>query len=274
MVLAAFVPALAVQVLRKLASDHTLVLAQSWDELEHIARVEAAGVLVLDPTADGTMNCSAVIRLMRSFPTTPTLAFVTLTGQNLRAVVKLSRHGLGDAVLHSPSDQAQFQRALDRARTLSYTRELLGWLERPLSILPPSVRRTLLDVFQRPYRYGTAADIAIQEGVSTKSLSRMFRNAELGSPKRFLIVAKLFRGYSCLRESGLSAGQAAAKIGCAHTSSFTKYCVEVFGCTSSALARESNREEVIKALLEWIYKPIRQEQHHARALTAAATPGW
>ena len=269
MVLAAFVPAPVVSNLRKVAADDTIVFARSWEELESIARFQAPSVLVLDPAADGTMNCAAVIRLMRSSPATPALAYVTLTGKNVRAVVELSKHGLTDAVLHSPSDPIQFQKALDRARAHSHARELLGWMERPLSILPPSVRRALLDVFQRPYRYCTASDIAIQGGVSTKSLYKMFRNAELGSPKHFLIVAKLFCGHTYLRESGLSVGQAAAKIGCPHTSSFTKYCLEVFGCPSSVLAREPSREEVMKALLEWIYKPIRQEQHRANALTVS-----
>ena len=256
MILVAFLPQKAAESLRRFVAGEKLVLAQSWREVESLLRVYAASVLILDPAADGSMNVGSVIDLMRKFPATPTVAYVSMTGPNLKAVLELSRYGLSDAIVHSPNEPTrQLSNVLNKASIQPNVSDVLGWMERSLAELPPSVTHAMQDLFERPHRYETAADIALQGGVSTKALYRTFQAVQLNSPRKFLVVAKLLRGYTLMRDSGVSARSAAARVGYTRPANFSRHCVGVFGLRPRALRNEPNREEVVRALLDWLCKP-------------------
>ena len=266
MILVAFLPRNAAESLRRFTAGQELMLAQSWREVESLLRVYAASALIFDPAADGSMNVRSVIDLMRKFPATPTVAYVSMTAPNLKAVFQLSRYGLSDAVVHSPNEPARhLENVVNKASIRTYVSDVLGWMERSLGELPPSVTHAVLDLFERPQRYETAADIALEGNVSTKALYRTFQAAQLGSPKKFLVVAKLLRGYALMRDSGLCARKAAAKVGYACPANFSQHCVEVFGSPPRAVRNEANREEVVRALLDWLCKP----QPHSQWLSHA-----
>ncbi len=256
MILIAFLPPKAAESLRRFVAGEKVMLARSWREVESLLHVYAASAVILDPAADGCMNVQAAIDLMRKFPATPTVAYVSLTAPNLKAVFELSRFGLSAAVVHSPNEPTrQLYNVLSKATIHTHVSDVLGWMERSLAELPPSITNAMMDLFERPHRYETTADIALQGGVSTKALYRTFQAAHLASPRKFLVVAKLLRGYALIRDSGLPARSAAARVGYTRASDFSQHCVEVFGSPPRGLRKESNREEVVKALLDWLCKP-------------------
>jgi AraC-like DNA-binding protein len=264
MILVAFLPAIGVESLRRFVAGEKLMLARSWHEVESLLRACAASALILDPCADGSMNVQSVIDLMRKFPTTPVMAYVSMTGPNLKAVFELSRHGLSDAVVRSPNEPTrQLSKVLNRASIHTNVSDLLGWMERSLAELPPLVAQAVVDLFERPHRYTTAADIALQGEVSTKALYRAFLTAHLMSPKKLLVVAKLLRGYALMRDSGLVVRDVAASVGYTRPANFSQHCVDVFGSPPRALRNEPSREEVVRTLLDWLCKPSPHSQQHS-----------
>jgi len=232
--------------------NENLLLAHSWQELDSILATRSVSVAVLDPSASGWIDLTAVISLLRKYPSLPFLAYVSLTEQNFRAIATLSNHGLADAIVH-PADAQRFCKTIETLSRTRLVREFLGPLEVALGTLSPGVLRALQDLFERPHRYETGADIAASARTPAKNVYRDFQNADLGTPKKLVTVAKLLCGYAHLKNSRLSIKEICVKLGYPHPRVFSEHTTNVFACRPSSL-RNADDDEV-KSLLDWFYKP-------------------
>ena len=253
MTLAAFLPrAFAVHV-RTTVPNEQVLFAQSWQELDSLVALSSVNVGILDPSASGAPEIATVIALIRKHPSVPLLAYVPLTEQSFRAVATLSKYGLADAIVH-PSDEKRLGNAIDTCGRTSLIRELLGTLEVALAKLSPEVLRAVQDLFERPKRYETGADIARSARTPIKNVYRDFQAADLGTPKKLVTVAKLLCGYCYLRSSSNSIRGICRKLGYSRPQIFAEYSSKVFGCYPSSL-RTADDVEVVRSLLDWFYKP-------------------
>src|SRR3982751_174707 len=76
---AAFLPTrLLTHVRHIFAEDPDLLVAESWEELESFIRRKPVSAVILDPSADGTLNVAAVAGLLKRYPSLPLIAYVTL----------------------------------------------------------------------------------------------------------------------------------------------------------------------------------------------------
>jgi AraC-like DNA-binding protein len=221
-------------------------------------------VVVLDPSASGSLDVTAVIDLLRKHPSVPFLAYVSLAPHNLKAVATLSRHGLADVIVH-PVDDRVLCATVEACSKTRLVGGLLGMLEIAIAKLSPSVCRAVQDLFKRPNRYETGADIAISAGIGVKSVYRDFQAAHLGTPKKMVTVAKLLYGYSHLLNSRLSMAEISVKLGYSSPRIVADHSGKVFGCRLSSL-RNASEDEVVMALLDWFYRPCgrrlgRREAH-------------
>lgn len=253
MTLAAFLHSDFAAHIRKSVPNENLFFAHSWQELDSLLSVRAVSVAVLDPSASGRTDLAAVIGLLRKYPSLPFLAYVPLTEQSFRAIATLSEFGLADAILH-PADEQRLCKAIEMLSRRRLVREVLGTLEITLGTLNPNLQRAVRDLFERPHRYATGADIAASAQIPTKTVYRHFQVAALGTPKQLVTVAKLLCGYSHLRNSSLSISEISIKLGYAHPRIFADHVAKVFRRGPSRL-RLADDDEIVKSLLDWFYKP-------------------
>jgi AraC-like DNA-binding protein len=251
--LAAFLKAGSVAQLSTAVPDEKLLLARSWQELDSLLAARPVNVAVLDPGASGSIDLPPVIRLLRKYGSVPFLAYVPLTEQHFTAIAALSTHGLADAIVH-PADDRRICKTIETLSRTKLVRELLGSLEIGIGAFSPGLAAAVQDLFERPNRYETGADIAASARTAVKTVYRDFQAAGIGTPKKLVTVAKLLCGYAYLSTSHLSIREVRRKAGYSHQRVFVEHSHKVFGCAPSDL-RGADRDEVVRSLLDWFYKP-------------------
>lgn len=257
MSVAAFLsPRLLTYVRQVFAEQPDLLVASTWDELDGFVRRKPVSVVILDPVADGIMNTSAVAALLTKYPSLPLIAYVTLGAAAFNAIAQLSRLGLEDVVLHRFDDAPEkFRERVEKVQVNPLTRHVLAVLGPSLAQMPIPVATAVGDMFAQPHRYASALDLAIGADVPIVRLYRNLHLANLGSPKKLLIAARLLRGYSYLRDPGYSVLDVSFKLGYRSPRIFAHHAVTVFGLTPSRVRSRLPEAEAINIVLEWLRSP-------------------
>lgn len=254
MSVAAFLsPRLLTYVRQVFAEEAELLVASSWEELDAFVRRKPVSAVILDPLADGIMNVSAVAGFLKRYPSLPLIAYVTLGAPAFNAVAQLSRLGLEDVILHRFDDAPEkFRERVERVQGNPLSRHVIGVLAPSLAQLPMPLAAAVENMFEQPYRYTSALDLAMDAGVPIVRLYRNLDLANLGSPKKLLIAAKLLRGYSYLRDPGYTVLDVSIKLGYRSTRIFAHHAVSVFGITPSRVRTRLPEADAIKRVLDWL----------------------
>jgi AraC-like DNA-binding protein len=246
-------PRLLTYVRQVFAEEPELLVATSWEELDAFVRRKPVSVVILDPLADGVMNVSAVAGLLTRYPSLPLIAYVSLTPPAFSAVAQLSRVGLEDVILHRFDDAPEkFRERVDRLQGNPLSRHVIGVLAPSLSQLPLPLASAVENMFEQPYRYSSAIDLAMAAGIPIVRLYRNLHLANLGSPKKLFIAAKLLRGYGYLRDPGYSVLDVSVKLGYRSSRIFAQHAVSVFGLTPSRVRTRLGEADAIKKVLDWL----------------------
>jgi AraC-like DNA-binding protein len=254
---AAFLPArLLTHVRHVFADDAEILAASSWHELESFIRRKPVSVVILDPSADGIMNVSAVAGLLKRYPSLPLIAYVTLNAQAFNAVAQLGRLGLEDVVLHHFDDAPErFRERVEQVEGNALTHSVIEAIGDQLRQLPRQLTVTIEDVFDKPHRYASALDLGMEAGIATVSVYRNLEAAQLGSPKRLLIAAKVLRGFGYLRDPGYSVLDVSIKLGYKTARIFSHHWVSVFGITPARVRTRLTDDAAIESVLRWLKAP-------------------
>ncbi len=247
MSVAAFLPSrLLTHVRHVLADEPEFFIASSWQELESIIRRKPISVVILDPTADGLMNIGAVAGLLKRYPSLPLIAYVTLHAPQFNAVAQLGRLGLKEVVLHHFDDEPEgFRERVERVEGNALTHDVIYALRDRLGQLPRQLSVAA-------HRYTSALDLGMEAGVAIVSVYRNLDNAQLGSPKRLLIAAKVLRGFGYLRDPGYSVLDVSIKLGYKTARIFSDHWVSVFGITPARVRTRLTDEAAIESVLRWL----------------------
>jgi len=253
---AAFLPTrLLTHVKHVFAEEVDLLVASSWQELDSFIRRKPVSVVILDPSADGTMNVAAVSGLLKRYPSLPLIAYVTLHAPAFKAIAQLGKLGLQDVVLHRFDDAPErFRERVEQVEGNSLSRCVIEELHDSLRQLPRQLFVTIENLFEQPHRYGSALDLAL-EGVAIVSVYRNLDAAQLGSPKRLLVAAKVLRGFGYLRDPGYSVLDVSVKLGYKTARIFSHHWVSVFGLTPARVRTRLTDEAAIESVLRWIRTP-------------------
>ena len=257
MSVAAFLPArLLAHVKHVFADEPDLLVASSWVELEAFIRRKPVGAVILDPSADGVMNISEVASLLKRYPSLPLIAYVTLNAPAFNAVAQLGRMGLEDVVLHHFDDAPErFRERVEQVQGNALTNTVIEALSDRLKQLPRQLAVTIENLFDQPHRYSSALDLAMEAGIAIVSVYRNLDTAELGSPKRLLVGAKVLRGFGYLRDPGYSVLDVSVKLGYKTARIFSQHWVSVFGITPARVRTRLSDEEAIESVLRWLRTP-------------------
>jgi AraC-like DNA-binding protein len=254
---AAFLPArLLTHVKHVLADDPELMVASSWEELESIIRRKPISVVILDPSADGTMNVGAVGGLLKRYPSLPLIAYVTLNAPAFNAVAQLGRLGLEDVVLNRFDDAPdRFRERIERVQGNALTHTVIEAIDGRLNQLPRQLSVTIENLFDQPHRYSSALDLAMEAGIAIVSVYRNLDTAQLGSPKRLLVAAKVLRGFGYLRDPGYSVLDVSIKLGYKTARIFSQHWVSVFGITPARVRTRLTDDAAVESVLRWLGTP-------------------
>ena len=250
---AAFLPTrLLTHVKHVFADEPDILVASSWQELEVFIRRKPVNVVILDPSADGTLNVAAVAGLLKRYPSLPLVAYVTLHAPAFKAIAELGRLGLEDVVLHRFDDAPdRFRERVEQVQGNSLTHRMIEELSSSLRLLPRPLFVTIENLFQQPHRYMSALDLAA-EGIAIVSVYRNLDAARLGSPKRLLIAAKVLRGFGYLRDPGYSVLDVSIKLGYKTARIFSHHWVSVFGLTPARVRNRLTDDDAVGLVLRWI----------------------
>ena len=257
MSVAAFLPArLLTHVKHVFADEPDLLVANSWQELESFIRRKPVSAVILDPSADGIMNVGEVAGLLKRYPSLPLIAYVTLNAQAFNAVAQLGRMGLEDVVLHHFDDAPErFRERVEQVQGNALTNSVIEALGDRLRQLPRQLSVTIENLFDQPHRYSSALDLAMEAGIAIVSVYRNLDTAQLGSPKRLLVGAKVLRGFGYLRDPGYSVLDVSVKLGYKTARIFSQHWVSVFGITPARVRTRLSDEEAIESVLRWLRTP-------------------
>jgi AraC-like DNA-binding protein len=254
---AAFLPArLLTHVKHVFADDPDILVASSWEELESFIRRKPVTVVILDPSADGTMNVSAVSGLLKRYPSLPLIAYVTLNAPAFNAVAQLGRMGLEDVVLHHFDDAPdRFRERVEQVEGNALVNTVVEAIGDKLRQLPRQLSMAVENLFDQPHRYTSALDLGMEAGIAIVRLYRNLEAAQLGSPKRLLIAAKVLRGFGYLRDPGYSVLDVSIKLGYKAARIFSQHWVSVFGVTPARVRNRLTDDEAIESVLRWLKAP-------------------
>ena len=257
MSVAAFLPTrLLTHVKHVFADEPDLLVASSWEELESLIRRKPVSVVILDPSADGIMNVSAVAGLLKRYPSLPLIAYVTLHAPAFNAVAQLGRLGLEVVVLTRFDDAPErFRERVEQVQGNALTHSVLEAIADRLGQLPRQLSVTIENLFDQPHRYTSALDLAMEAGIAIVSVYRNLDTAQLGSPKRLLVAAKVLRGFGYLRDPGYSVLDVSIKLGYKTARIFSQHWVSVFGVTPARVRTRLTDEAAIESVLRWLGTP-------------------
>ena len=250
---AAFLPPRLLTHLKHVFADEPeLLVASSWQELESFIRRKPVSVVILDPSADGTLNVGAVAGLLKRYPSLPLIGYVTLHAPAFKAIAQLGRLGLEDVVLHRFDDAPdRFLERIEQVQGNSLTHRVVEELRDSLRQLPRQLYATIENMFDQPHRYASALDLA-GDGIAIVGIYRNLDAAGLGSPKRLLIAAKVLRGFGYLRDPGYSVLDVSIKLGYKTARIFSHHWVCVFGVTPARVRRRLSDDAAVEHVLRWI----------------------
>ncbi len=229
-----------------------LCIADSWDSLEKLIRLEPLSVVVFSPAADGTMDVTRACKLIRSFSSIPFVAYVPLYPSFARAIAHMSNDGMQDLVVVRANDSpARFREILLRVSAIPELSLVVQSLEKWFSRLPQPLTRVLVDALCQPHKYPNAEAIAAAAGMTVSALYRSFRSSRLNSPKSFVVGAHAFRGYLYLKDVGFAVRDIAAKLGYTHPRIFAHQIESVFGERPSKIRHALEFEDAVQRLVQW-----------------------
>ena len=266
----------AVQIRAAMDPHDHISVADSWQSLEALVRLEPLSVVVFNPAADGTMDTTRACRLICKYASIPFVAYVPVDAAFVRGIAHMANDGLQDVVVyHSDDSPSRFRKTLERASSVPQVSTLIGRLDPWFALLPAPLVSVLTDVLRQPHEYASAEDVAAAANVTLSALYRSFRNARLNSPKSFVIGARVCRGCVYLRDAGFSIGDVAIKLGYTHPRIFAHHIECALGACPSKVRRSLDDGDAVNRIVSWFGSSTRSAgrlmKHHAARIVCFLT---
>jgi AraC-like DNA-binding protein len=245
-------PRQAAQITAAMESHDEVRVADSWDSLEMLIRVEPLSVVVFNPAADGTMDVGRACGLIRRYGSIPFVAYVPLDAPFMRGIAHMSNDGLQDLIVVRANDSpSTLRNTLSRVSSIQELTILVDELQPLFRRLPVTLAQVLVDALRQPHKYASAEDIAAAAAMTVSGLYRSFRRARMNSPKSYVVGARVFKGYLYLRDAGFSIRDIAAKLGYTHPRIFAHQIECVFGERPSRIRHSLEIHAAVERLVSW-----------------------
>lgn len=242
--------------LARILPDVDLKFAANWTQLEEFIKKPEIGVAICDPHFECALNISFVAEILRKYPELTVVAYVEPRAASLKAAFALSKLGLSHVFVHPvKKGDVAFRNAVDGISRNQLAIEILATADSRFVRFPPGLVLAISDLFERPYRYERARDLALQSGMSVRALYRRFQASGFGTPRQLLALAKVIGGYVYTSASGRGVTEASIKLGYRQKRCYTRHSREILGCPPSRVLRDMSREEVLLRFVERLRTP-------------------
>lgn len=232
-----------------LGAAHSLLVAESWADLETLVQHQSGQLLVVDPAASGQTHIARVLTLRERYPSLPVVVYTVLRRDSMPSIVQLARRGVEHVVLYRFDDDPRaFRELLEQVPAQGLAERMVAMLEGPLAALPPVVRAVVEELFRCPLRFRSAQDLATAAGMTTRTLYRNLQPAGFRSPRMLVICARLLRAYSDLQDPGRSIKDVAAKVGYNSPALLSRQMYEVGGITMGVVRQGAATSEFVARL--------------------------
>lgn len=253
-----------------LGTEHSLLAARHWDEIETLLQAHAVSVAIIDPSSDGAGRPIDLEQLMTAYPSLPVIAYVPLTPQAFTTITQLAQTGLRHVVLYSHDDGAQrFLPLIDQVQTSPLTLRVIDRLRPHMVMLPLRLAKTLENLFAEPHRYPNAQDLATHSTIPLVRVYRAFHEAGLATPKKVFIAAKMLKAYAYLGDPAHSVSAVSKKLGYRHTRIFSDHSTEIFNLNPSRLHTFMSEDQAVEKVLRFV--ELDHEPIHAPAPRAVSS---
>src|SRR5437764_4237566 len=133
-----------------------LCVADSWQMLEQMIRLEPLSVVVFNPAADGTMDVGRACKMIRRFSSIPFIAYVPLDAPFARGIAHMSNDGLQDLVVLRANDSpVRFRGTLTRVSSIQELATVGDALRPSVAPLPSTLRPALIVALRQPQLYAS-----------------------------------------------------------------------------------------------------------------------
>jgi len=229
-----------------------MMTAHNWPELHGIITSHHADLVIFDPDIDAS-GLESALRLLEAFPSIAFVLYTQLKPSTARLIHRLAQRGLMDVIVQQFDDNPRkIQGLLDEIPQRRLLPLVLLSLRDQLQRLPESMRTCIEHILDMNPLPRSADAFARDIGVSRQHLYDTFRRAGLGSPRRFVIGARLLKAYSYLRDPGRSFGSIATAVGWTDPDALRKYLEQVFQMPVATLRQTSDNEALVKRIVHWM----------------------
>lgn len=207
---------------------------------------------MIDPAALGQPAVRAATDFASAFPVLPILVYTVASPATAEALMKLSELGVSHALLHPyEGSPAAVRKKLQHTRRDHPVEFFLRRLSERLDLLPPPLQSTIRRMFVKPEQFFAAGDLASCAGMPLSAVYRALRAADLGSPKKMFIVARVLNAYSRLSHSEDSVKGVAERLGYANPRVLGLHSRAALALTPRRL-RNTSQSDVTERLYRWI----------------------
>jgi AraC-like DNA-binding protein len=243
---------------RDRAPQCELVLATGWNHLTELLRARPVSLAFIDPTVNNVFEASELMRVLRRFPSTPMIAYTSITPTTMRAMPILMRRGLRDLVLHPDDDhRRRILRIMAGSAIPNLVVQLQTALSAQLASLPPIIASVIRYALEHPQAYPSVSVLIQATGYPKSTFHAFLRNSGIGSPKRLCIVARLAHAVTYLRDSGASVTDVATKLGYPYVHHLVRHTQQALGVQPHRLRPQYQEgaltdAEIVTRLLAWV----------------------
>jgi AraC-like DNA-binding protein len=237
-------------------------VVSSWRDLTQTLRRRPVSVVVVDPFVGPTFEIAHILRIVQQFPSTPVIAYTTFAPAGLQAVPRLIQSGVYHVVFHRHDDtRIRFSRLLGRASRLSVAGRLLYELRSSLKRLPPRVSTVIQDMMRRPHAYRAVPAFIKAAGISKDTLYSALADAELGTPTRLFVAARVANAVAWLRDPEMLVRHVAVKVGYQRAHVLARHTMHLFGVQPRVFrtphrAVDLTDDYLVARLLEWVQRTV------------------
>jgi AraC-like DNA-binding protein len=235
-----------------LANEHSLIFAESWDDLAIAMRTRPLDVAVVDPHIDGRPQHDEIRTLLTRYPSVPIVLYLmALTPEALQSTLVLARHGVTNVILRGFDDEPKrLVQLLESVPAYGLSDSLFNAISPRFDDAPPLLRGTVKQLFTTPHSFRSVGDLALAAGMTRRNLDRWLETHDLASARMLILGARIARAIYYMQDPGCLLDDISRKLGYDSPRLFARQVRAATGVMPSVLRETVEPEKFMERLAE------------------------
>jgi AraC-like DNA-binding protein len=233
-----------------LANEHSLIFAESWDDLAIAMRTRPLDVAVADPHIDGRPQHDEIRTLLTRYPSVPMVLYLmALTPETLQSTIALARHGVTNVIIRGFDDEPKrLVQLLESVPAYGLSDTLFDAISSRFDDAPPLLRGTVKQLFTTPHTFRSVTDLALAAGMTRLNLDRWLETHDHASARMLLLGARIARAIYYMQDPGCLLDDISRKLGYDSPRLFARQVRAATGVMPSVLRETGEPEKFMERL--------------------------